>query len=92
MASRPQIFMPIILALLVCPTLAAEFTYKEYAKASENWRRFGISRYMAAVAQPDEEPPTQLGRLFRDETQRTVYLSSRWRDMSKPIPTIRMGQ
>ena len=97
MTSKLQIFLPIIVPLLVSPTLAADLTYKEYAKASEIWKRgfvFGISRYIAAVAQPDEEPPTQLGRLFRDAsaTQRTVYLSSRWRDMSKLIPTIRMGQ
>jgi hypothetical protein len=68
MASRPQIFLPIIVPLLVGPTLAAEFTYKEYAKASENWKRgfvFGISRYMTAVAQPDEEPPFPVRMAFQ---------------------------
>jgi hypothetical protein len=39
---------------------AADFTYNEYGKAAEPWKRgfvYGISRYMTAVAQPDEEPP-----------------------------------
>jgi hypothetical protein len=55
-----RIIFPIILILLVSPVLAQEFTYKDYAKGSEPWRRgfvFGISQYMSAVAQPDEEPP-----------------------------------
>jgi hypothetical protein len=54
-----QIFLAIIVPLLVSPTVAAELTYKENAKAPEVWKRgfvFGISRYMTAVAQPDEEP------------------------------------
>jgi hypothetical protein len=51
-----------ILPLLVCVGLsaAAEFTYQEYTRAPEPWKRgfvFGISRYMSVVAQPDEEPP-----------------------------------
>ena len=88
---RPQIFLPIIVPLLVGPTLAAEFTYKEYAKASENWKRgfvFGISRYMTAVAQPDKSPPSQLGWLFRDAsaTQPTASLSSRLEGYVKAHP------
>ena len=49
-----------LIAIIVSPALAQDFTYKDYAKASEVWRRgfvFGISQYMSAVAQPDEEPP-----------------------------------
>ena len=60
MRYKLRIFSPIIVPLLVSPALAQDFTYKDYAKASEAWRRgfvFGISQYMSAVAQPDEEPP-----------------------------------
>ena len=75
--------------LLVSPTIGTEFTYKEYAKASEVWKRgfvFGISRYMSAVAQPDEEPlpgsdgfsdmPWQLGGQCSCPTRRGVCKSS----------------
>ena len=68
MASKLRIFLPIIVPLLVSPTLAADLTYKEYAKASEIWKRgfvFGISRYIAAVAQPDEEPPYPVRTAFQ---------------------------
>jgi hypothetical protein len=47
-------------SLLVSPALAEDLAYKDYAKASEVWRRgfvSGIAQYMSAVAQPDEEPP-----------------------------------
>ena len=60
MRYKLRILSPIIVPLLVSPVLAQEFTYKDYAKASEAWRRgfvFGISQYMSAVAPPDEEPP-----------------------------------
>jgi hypothetical protein len=43
----------IAVPLLVSPTMGTEFTYKEYAKASEVWKRgfvFGISRYMSGLA------------------------------------------
>jgi hypothetical protein len=46
--------------LVVTPSIATEFTYNEYSKASEIWRRafvFGISQYLSNVAQPDEEAP-----------------------------------
>jgi hypothetical protein len=97
MASKLKIFSSIIVLLLVSPTLGTELTYKKYAKASEIWKRgfvFGISRYMSAVAQPDEEPPTRLGRLFRDAsaTQRTVFLCGRSRHMSQHIPAALTGR
>jgi hypothetical protein len=60
MRYKLRIFFLVIVPLLVSPALAQDFTYKDYAKASEVWRRgfvFGISQYMSAVAQPDEEPP-----------------------------------
>ena len=60
MRYKLRILSPMILPLLVSPVLAEDFTYKDYAKASEAWRHgfvFGISQYMSAVAQPDEEPP-----------------------------------
>jgi hypothetical protein len=44
----------------VTPLIAAEITYSDYAKAPDAWKRgfvFGISQYLSAVAQPDEEPP-----------------------------------
>jgi hypothetical protein len=52
---------------LVAPSIATEFTYKEYAKASEDWKRgfvFGMSQYMQTVAQPDEEAPYQLRNAY----------------------------
>ncbi|HEX2351728.1 MAG TPA: hypothetical protein VHJ16_03030 [Xanthobacteraceae bacterium] len=54
------LFTIVSLLLFVGPSAAADFTYQEYAKAPELWKRgfvFGISRYMSAVAQPDEEAP-----------------------------------
>jgi hypothetical protein len=65
MATRCKIVLCIILFLLplAAPSVTAEFTYKEYAKAPDTWKRgyvFGISRYMSNVAQPDEEPPYPL--------------------------------
>jgi hypothetical protein len=53
--------MPLL--LVAASSAAAEFTYKEYAKEPEAWKRgyvFAISRYMTVVAQPDEEPPYPL--------------------------------
>ena len=59
-----------IVPLLLCGALAAaaEFTYQDYMKAPEPWRRgfvFGIARYMSAVAQPDEEPPYPVRTAFQ---------------------------
>jgi hypothetical protein len=39
MALSPRILFPIFVLLLVSPTLATELRYKEYAKASEPWKR-----------------------------------------------------
>jgi hypothetical protein len=67
-ASKLTVVSAIIALLLVSPILATDFTYKEYAKASEVWRRgfvFGISQYMSAVAQPDEEPPYPVRAAFQ---------------------------
>jgi hypothetical protein len=50
----------VLLICMIIPTIAAELTYKEYARESEAWRRgflLGIAQYLSAVAQPDEEPP-----------------------------------
>src|SRR3974390_2130759 len=68
MASKLKILPVIAMPLLVSPTMGTEFTYKEYAKVSEVWKRgfvFGISRYMSAVAQPDEEPPYPVRTAFQ---------------------------
>jgi hypothetical protein len=56
------------LLLFVAPSVAADFTYQEYTKAPELWKRgfvFGISRYMSAVAQPDEEAPYPVRAAFQ---------------------------
>ena len=48
------------LLLIDTPSIAAEFTHKEYFKESDVWKRgfvFGVSQHLSAVAQPDEEPP-----------------------------------
>ena len=60
MISKLRFLSPVFVTALISPVLAEDLTYKDYAKASEVWRRgfvFGISQYMSAVAQPDEEPP-----------------------------------
>jgi hypothetical protein len=47
------LFLILPALFFLSPICAAEFTYKEYTKASESWRRgfvFGISRYMSTVA------------------------------------------
>jgi hypothetical protein len=54
------LFSMVSLLLFVAPSAGADFTYQEYTKAPELWKRgfvFGISGYMSAVAQPDEEAP-----------------------------------
>jgi hypothetical protein len=56
------------LLLFVAPSPAMDFTYQEYTKAPDLWKRgfvFGISRYMSAVAQPDEEPPYPVRTAFQ---------------------------
>jgi hypothetical protein len=49
-----------LLLFVVSPSIAMDFTYREYVKASEDWKRgfvFGMAQYMSAVAQPDEASP-----------------------------------
>jgi uncharacterized protein YbaA (DUF1428 family) len=62
------LFSIVPLLLVVTPSAAADFTYKEYTKASETWKRgyvFGISRYVSVVAQPDEEAPYPVRTAFQ---------------------------
>ena len=59
-----------IVSLLLCvvPSAATDFTYQEYTKAPEIWKRgfvFGISQYISAVAQPDEEAPYPVRTAFQ---------------------------
>ena len=58
----------VILIVAIIPTIAAELTYKEYARETETWRRgflLGIAQYLSAVAQPDEEPPYPVRNAFQ---------------------------
>jgi hypothetical protein len=61
MTARLIVFFSIAVSLpIVTSSIAAETTYSDYAKAPDAWKRgfvFGISQYLSAVAQPDEEPP-----------------------------------
>ena len=61
MTAYSQALLSIALSLsIVTHSTAAEITYSDYAKAPDAWKRgflFGISQYLSAVAQPDEEPP-----------------------------------
>ena len=69
MIFKVKILLSIVaLLLLIAPSTAADLTYQEYAKAPELWKRgfvFGISQYMSAVAQPDEEPPYPVRTAFQ---------------------------
>jgi len=69
MTFKMKILFPIMSSLLfVVPSAAAEFTYQEYAKTPEVWKRgfvFGISQYISAVAQPDEEAPYPVRTAFQ---------------------------
>ena len=69
MTFKVKILLSIALLLLfVAPSAVAEFTYQEYTKTPEVWKRgfvFGISQYMSAVAQPDEEPPYPVRTAFQ---------------------------
>src|SRR5262249_1670268 len=56
------VFSIVSLLLFVGSSAGADFTYQEY------WKRgfvFGISRYMSAVAQPDEEAPYPVRTAFQ---------------------------
>src|SRR5262245_2091500 len=59
MRSRLGIILsPILVQLFVTPTSGAEFTYKEYSKAPEDWRRgfvSGIAQSLTTVPQSDEQ-------------------------------------
>jgi len=62
------VFSIVSLLLVVGPSAGADFTYQEYTKEPELWKRgfvFGISRYMSAVAQPDEEAPYPVRTAFQ---------------------------
>jgi hypothetical protein len=62
------LFLILPVLFFLSPIWAAELTYKEYTKSPETWRRgfvFGISRYMATVAQPDEEAPYPVRTAFQ---------------------------
>jgi len=62
------LFSIVLLLFFVAPSAGADFTYQEYAKLPEPWKRgfvFGISRYMSAVAQPDEEAPYPVRTAFQ---------------------------
>ena len=62
------LFSIVSLLLFVAPSTAVDFTYQEYTKAPDLWKRgfvFGMSRYMSAVAQPDEEPPYPVRTAFQ---------------------------
>src|SRR5262245_42178857 len=69
MIFKVKILLSIVaLLLLIAPSTAADLTYQEYATAPELWKRgfvFGISQYMSAVAQPDEEPPYPVRTAFQ---------------------------
>ena len=61
MAAILNVFLSIPLSLtIITPSIAADITYSDYVKAPDAWKRgfmVGISQYLSAVAQPDEEPP-----------------------------------
>ena len=62
------LFLIVSSLLFAIPSAAADFTYQEYTKAPEVWKRgfvFGISQYMSAVAQPDEEAPYPVRTAFQ---------------------------
>jgi hypothetical protein len=61
------LFSIVPLLFIVTPSIAADFTYNEYTRAPELWKRgvvFGIARYVSAVAQPDEEAPYPVRSAF----------------------------
>ncbi len=60
-AANKVLLLTIPLLLLADPSASTEFTYKEYAKEPEAWKR----GYVFAIAQPDEEPPYPLREAFQ---------------------------
>jgi hypothetical protein len=69
MTSNVKILLSIVSLLFsVAPSAAAEFTYQEYTRAPDVWKRgfvSGIARYISTVAQPDEEPPYPVRTAFQ---------------------------
>src|SRR6266540_4174517 len=66
------------LHLFVGPSAAVDFTYQEYTKAPELWKRgfvFGISRYMSTVAQPILLAPK--GQWLRSSSRRCLICAGR---------------
>jgi hypothetical protein len=58
----------VFLVLFVAASAAADFSYQDYTKTPEAWKRgfvFGISRYVSTVAQPDEEAPYPVRTAFQ---------------------------
>src|SRR5262249_17252993 len=58
----------VLLLVFVARSAATDFTYQEYTKEPEVWKRgfvFGISRYMSTVAQSDEEAPYPVRTAFQ---------------------------
>jgi hypothetical protein len=69
MTFQMKILLAIVPSLLVVAvSAAADFTYQDYTKTPEAWKRgfvFGISRYISIVAQPDEEAPYPVRTAFQ---------------------------
>jgi len=69
MAFQVKILLAIVsLVFFVAASAAADFTYQDYTKTPEAWKRgfvFGISRYVSTVAQPDEEAPYPVRTAFQ---------------------------
>ena len=69
MTFKMKLLLAIVsLLFFVGASAAAEFTYQDYTKAPEAWKRgfvFGIARYMSTVAQPDQEPPYPVRTVFQ---------------------------
>ena len=96
MTFKMKILFSIMSSLLfVVPSAAAEFTYQEYTKTPEVWKRgfvFGISQYMSAVAQPDEEAPypvrTAFQRCLASSTDTTLVRQVDTYVAAKPAGTV----
>jgi hypothetical protein len=69
MIFQMQMLLAVVsLVLFVAASAAADFSYQDYTKTPEAWKRgfvFGISRYVSTVAQPDEEAPYPVRTAFQ---------------------------
>ena len=69
MTFQVKILLAIVsLVFFVAASAAADFTYQDYTKTPEAWKRgfvFGISRHVSTVAQPDEEAPYPVRTAFQ---------------------------